>query len=323
MIEYCYMEKNRRKRIFEIIQIGTRGDAISRFLDYFIVIVIFVNIAVLFMETFEVFEPYMTVLKIIEAVTIGIFIVEYILRLWTADFLYPGYSRIKAAGRFIISFDGVVDLLTILPFFFLSGFVGFRILRVVRIFRLFRVNASYDSFNVIANVFKKKKNQIFSSVFIILMLMLVSSLCIYSAEHEAQPELYKNAFSGIWWSLSTIFTVGYGDIYPITPLGQIMTVVITFLGVGAVAIPTGIISAGFVEEYREIARASRQSEEVRHTMIEFISEGSPYDGMNVKEAERKISCDIMAIQRDGELIVPVDTTTIRAGDTLISHRFLE
>ena len=136
--------------------------------------------------------------------------------------------------------------------------------------------------------------------------MLVSSLCIYSAEHEAQPELYKNAFSGIWWSLSTIFTVGYGDIYPITPLGQIMTVVITFLGVGAVAIPTGIISAGFVEEYREIARASRQSEEVRHTMIEFISEGSPYDGMNVKEAERKISCDIMAIQRDGELIVPVD-----------------
>ena len=317
------MEKNTRERIFEIIQIGNRGDAISRFFDYFIVIVIFVNIAVLFMETFDVFEPYMTVLKVIESITFAIFIIEYILRLWTADFLYPQYGRIKAAGRVIISFDGIVDLLTILPFFFLSGFVGFRILRVVRIFRLFRVNATYDSFNVIANVFKKKKNQIFSSVFIILMLMLVSSLCVYSAEHEVQPEQFKNAFSGIWWSLSTIFTVGYGDIYPITPLGQIMTVIITFLGVGAVAVPTGIISAGFVEEYSEIARASRQSAEVRHTMIEYISEGSPYDGMIVKEAEQKIRCDIMAIQRDGEILVPVDTTVIHAGDTLVSHRILD
>lgn len=314
--------KSNRKRIFEIIQIGNRGDAISRFFDYFIVVVIFVNIAVLFMETFDTFEPFMPALQIIEAVTIGIFIVEYLLRLWTADFLYPQYGRIKAAGRFIISFDGIVDLLTILPFFFLSGFVGFRILRVVRIFRLFRVNATYDSFNVIANVFKKKKNQIFSSIFIILMLMLVSSLCIYSAEHEAQPELYKNAFSGIWWSLSTIFTVGYGDIYPITTLGQVMTVVITFLGVGAVAIPTGIISAGFVEEYAEIARANRRDPNARHTLCEYLNEESPYIGLTVKEIETENSCDILAIQREGNIIVPTDHTQVRAGDTLISHRIL-
>ncbi|MDO4733826.1 MAG: ion transporter [Lachnospiraceae bacterium] len=313
--------KSKRERIFEIIQIGNRGDAISRFFDYFIVAVIFINIAVLFMETFDAFESCMTALQIIEGVTICIFIVEYILRLWTADFLYPQYGRLKAAGRFVISFDGIVDLLTILPFFFLSGFVGFRILRVVRIFRLFRVNATYDSFNVIANVFKKKKNQIFSSVFIILMLMLVSSLCLYSAEHEAQPELFKNAFSGIWWSLSTIFTVGYGDIYAVTTLGQIMTVIITFLGVGAVAIPTGIISAGFVEEYAEIARASHSNPNARHTLCEYINEESPFIGMTVKEMEKKNSCDIMAIQREGEIIIPGDQTKLRAGDTLISQRY--
>lgn len=312
----------KRKRIFEIIQIGNRGDFISRFFDYFIVTVIIVNITVLFLETFEFFDPYYPILKAIETVTFLIFIVEYLLRLWTADFLYPQYGRLKAAGRFIISFDGIVDLLTILPFFFLSGFVGFRILRVVRIFRLFRVNATYDSFNVIANVFRKKKNQILSSVFIICMLMLVSSLCIYSAEHEAQPELYTDAFSGIWWSLSTIFTVGYGDIYPITTLGRCMTVVVTFLGVGAVAIPTGIISAGFVEEYGELAKANRKSNQARHTLIEYISEGSPYIGLPVSEAEKKDDCDIMAIQRDGELIVPTENTRIQAGDTLISHRNL-
>ncbi len=313
---------SKRKRIFEVIQIGNRGDALSRFCDYFIVAVIFINIAVLFMETFDVFEPYMVILKVIEAITIGIFIVEYILRLWTADFLYPNMGRWKAAGRFIISFDGIVDLLTILPFFFLSGFVGFRILRVVRIFRLFRVNATYDSFNVIANVFKKKRNQIFSSVFIILMLMLVSSLCIYSAEHEAQPGAFANAFSGIWWSLSTIFTVGYGDIYPITTLGQIMTVIITFLGVGAVAVPTGIISAGFVEEYAEIARASHSNPNARHTLLEYINETSPFIGKTVKEVEKENSCDIMAVQREGEIIVPKDETLLRAGDTLISQRII-
>lgn len=312
-----------RRRIFEIIQIGNRGDLPSRLFDYFIVTVITVNIAVLFMETFDVFQPIFPVLKAIETITFIIFIVEYILRLWTADFLYPDKTRLTAALRFVGSFDGIVDLLTILPFFFLSGFVGFRILRVVRIFRLFRVNATYDSFNVIANVFRKKKNQILSSVFIIFMLMLVSSLCIFSAEHDAQPDLYKNAFSGIWWSLSTIFTVGYGDIYPITPLGQVMTVVITFLGVGAVAIPTGIISAGFVEEYAELARANRKALEERHTMIETITEGSPYDGMVVSEVEKKNDYDIMAIQRDGELLVPNASTKIRAGDTLIGHRNLE
>ena len=86
----------------------------------------------------------------------------------------------------------------------------------------------------------------------IVMLMIASSLCMYSIEHNAQPEAFKNAFSGIWWSVSTLLTVGYGDIYPITTLGKFMAIVIAFLGVGMVAIPTGIISAGFVEHYSRI-----------------------------------------------------------------------
>ena len=164
--------KEKRKRIFEVIQIGNRGDAISRGFDYFIVAVIIINVAVLFMETFQVFAPYYDILRIIEGVTIAIFIVEYILRLWTADLLYPKYSRGKAILRFIFSFDGIVDLLTILPFFFLSGFVALRILPVVRIFRMFKINSTYDSFSVISTVFRKKKKQIASSVFIIFLLIV-------------------------------------------------------------------------------------------------------------------------------------------------------
>lgn len=313
-------ETSHRKRIFEIIQIGNRNDLPSRLFDYIIVICIILNISVLFMETFEVFVPFYPVLEIIEAVTIGIFIVEYILRLWTADFLYPGKTRVKAALRFVSSFYGVIDLLTILPFFFLSGFIALRILRVVRIFRLFKINATYDSFHVISAVFIKKKNQIISSVFIIILLMLVSSLCIYSAEHDAQPEAYPNAFAGIWWSLSTIFTVGYGDIYPITVLGRIMTVLITFLGVGAVAIPTGIISAGFVEEYTEMARSKRTSDYSSSVFCEAVRPGSGLAGKQVSDIEADTDSHIVAVNRGGEVLIPVGTTQILENDILICQR---
>ncbi|MFR2510874.1 MAG: ion transporter [Lachnospira eligens] len=85
--------------------------------------------------------------------------------------------------------------------------------RVIRILRIFRVNSYYDALNVITEVIRRKRDQILSSVFIIVMLIIASSLCMYSLEHEAQPEVFKNAFSGIWWSVSTLLTVGYGDIY--------------------------------------------------------------------------------------------------------------
>lgn len=313
-------EKRLKRRIFEIIQIGNRNDMPSRLFDYFIVVCIILNIAVLFMETFQALRPFYGVFQTIEAITVGVFIIEYLLRLWTADQLYPQYHGIRAALRFVGSFNGVVDLLTILPFFFLSGFVAFRILRVVRIFRLFRVNASYDSFHVIATVFQKKRNQIISSVFIIIMLMLVSSLCIYSAEHDAQPDLYENAFSGMWWSLSTIFTVGYGDIYPVTALGRVMTVVITFLGVGAVAIPTGIISAGFVEEYTELSRRRSGASDPYNAFCETVRQNGDYDGMCVTDIEEAYDIRILAIQREGNIVMPVGSMIIKPEDTLICQR---
>ena len=198
----------KKKRIFEIIQIGNQEDAPSRIFDYFIVTVILCNIAVLFLETFDALNAFRGLFERIEDVTVAIFCAEYALRIWTADLLYPDETRPRAVLRFLFSFDGLVDLLTILPFFFLSGFGAFRILRAARILHLFRINTQYDSFQVITSVVKEKKNAILYSVFIILVLILAASLSMYSAEHAAQPEVFKNALSGIWWSVSTVFTVG-------------------------------------------------------------------------------------------------------------------
>ena len=141
-----------KEKIFNIIQIGDKSNRLSRAFDIFITITIVCNILVTFLQTFDQLASFSGLFFVVEAVTVFIFCIEYALRIWTANYLYPGMSKSKATIRFLVSFDGIVDLFTIIPAFFLSGFVIFRMLRVARIFHLFRLNAKYDSFNVITTV---------------------------------------------------------------------------------------------------------------------------------------------------------------------------
>lgn len=308
--------KTLKERIFNIIQIGDKSNRISRGFDIFITITILSNIAVTFLQTFEQLSNLRGFFDVVEYVTILIFCGEYLLRIWTADYLYPEKSKTCARLRFLISFDGVVDFLTIVPVFFLSGFVIFRMLRVARIFHLFRLNAKYDSFNVITTVLYEKRNQIISSVFIVVILMLASSLCMYSVEHDAQPDVFRNAFSGIWWSMSTLLTVGYGDIYPITTLGRIMAICIAYLGVGAVAIPTGIISAGFVEQYQRKSNLSN----LRETDIKEVAEifvDKRYAAKTVEEVEENEQLTIFLILRDDLSILPQKDTVLKLNDIIV------
>ena len=307
----------RKKRIFEVIQIGNREDMPSRVCDFVIVAAIVLNIIVLFAGTFEEFSEFRPLLNVIEALTIAVFCIEYAVRIWTAEYLYPNVKKLTAKLKFIFSLEGMVDILTILPFFFLLGFSAFRMLRVVRIFHLFRLNAHYDSFNVITTVLHEKKNQIVSSVFIIIVLMLASSLSIYSAEHKAQPEVFKNAFSGIWWSMSTIFTVGYGDIYPVTTVGKVMAVIITFLGVGGVAIPTGIISAGFVENYTEMQKTRLNEAKNKSTGSIAVEKKSENIGKFISDIEKSYGIDIVVVLRDGVMVLAADDVRAKVGDVLI------
>ena len=189
-------------------------------------------------------------------------------------------------------------------------------LRVARIFHLFRLNSRYDSFNVITTVLYEKRNQIISSVFIVVILMLASSLCMYSVEHDAQPDVFRNAFSGIWWSMSTLLTVGYGDIYPITTLGKVMAICIAYLGVGAVAIPTGIISAGFVEQYQRKSGLSN----IKNADIKEIAEilaDRRYAGKTIEEIETADQLTIFLILRDNLSVLPQKDTVVKLNDILV------
>ena len=314
---------SRRRRVYEIVNVGAAKDFVSRAYDFLNTFVIVVNLAVSVAETFRtVREAYGGVLLAVEAATAAFFAVDYALRVWTARFLYPKQTEPRALVRYIFSFTGLVDLLSFLPyylpFFFPAGAVAFRMFRVVRIFRLFRLNKYYDALNVIMEVISSKRQQLLSSVFIILVLMLASSLCMYSLEHEAQPEVFTDAFSGLWWAVSTLLTVGYGDIYPVTTMGRVFSIVITFLGVGMVAIPTGIISAGFVDQYSRIKRIGEYANEQDVRFIKVTLTGKDaWAGKTVRGLGLPAGVIVAAIQRGKETVIPRGDTALKTGDALV------
>ena len=321
--DFCDDWPEFRQHLFRIVSIGVVDDIPSRAYDMINVGAVVANLAASICLTFSVLEArFGNILQAVEAVTVFFFAVDYVLRLLTAGCLHRGMPEGKALRRYIFSFSGIIDLLSFLPYylpvFFPAGMTAFRMFRVIRIFRLFRINAYYDSLNVITEVLASKKQQLLSSVFIILVLMLASSLCMYSVEHEAQPDVFSNAFSGIWWSASTLLTVGYGDIYPVTTMGKLLGTVIAFLGVGMVAIPTGIISAGFVEQYSQFKRFGDYSVEERIRFIQVkLSRKDAWTGRQIREAGLPQGILIAAIQRDGEILIPRGDTVLKDKDMLI------
>ncbi len=315
--------EKRRRRLYDIIEVGSDFDAHSRFYDYENAVAIILNLTATILYTFEeIREAYGSILFIVTQITLAFFAMDYFFRIWTAKFQYKGFPEWKAILKYMTSVNGVIDILSFLPeylpIFFPGGTIAFRMIRIVRIFRLFRINYYFDSLSVIASVIRSRKQQLISSVFIISVLMLASSLCMYSLEHEAQPEVFKNAFSGVWWAASSLLTVGYGDIYPITTLGKIFGIFITFLGVGVVAIPTGIISAGFVEQYTVMKNAKHVSEEKDMQFIKVpIREGDTWIGKRVAEIGLPRRVLMVAIKREEKIIIPRGDVEILLEDVII------
>ena len=311
-----------RQKVFKMVSVGVVDDPINQSYDVVSTLMLVINLIAAFAGTFDaVATRFPGLLRMIEAVTVAFFAIDYVLRMYTAPCLYPDSGN-RAYLKYAVSAAGVIDLISFLPYylpmFFPAGAVAFRLFRVARILRLFRINAYYDSLNVITDVIANKSQQLLSSVFILAVMMLSSSLAMYSIEHAAQPDVFKNAFSGLWWAVSTLLTVGYGDIYPVTDLGKVFGIFITFLGVGMVAIPTGIISAGFVEQYSRQKRLSdyAMEEDLRFVKIEL----RPHDGWNgkmIRDLELPAGLIIAVLLRGSDVIVPRGDVILKAGDKLV------
>lgn len=244
------MYKRIKQRAHEILEVARPNDKASRAVDIGLMCLILINVALIIADTFDLPPLAVRISGIVETVSVVIFTIEYILRLWVADLSYPELSPFRARLKYIRSFAAVIDLVSLLPSFISAmsaNFMVLRMLRVLRLLRAFKLNRYTHALRDIGEVFRKKASQLISSMLVVSFLMVISSVLMYDAEHEAQPEVFDNALSGLWWAIATLTTVGYGDIYPVTAIGRVMSAIIALLGIGLVAVPTGIITAGFSE----------------------------------------------------------------------------
>jgi voltage-gated potassium channel len=185
------------------------------------------------------------------------------MRLYVSDLTHPTGSRIKSAFHFIFSVSGLVDLLAILPFYIpmlIRVDLRFlRILRLTRFLRVLKVNRYNNSLLLIGAVMKEKKHELAVTGFVTLLILFIASFLMFHVEGAVQPEKFSSILQSFWWAIATLTTVGYGDVYPVTGLGKIISGFMAVLGIGLVALPTGIIGAGFMSK---IEKESIDSEKV-------------------------------------------------------------
>lgn len=227
-----------KDKIKQIVEINDNKP--SRYFAFFIQALILISIVTFSVETIPNLKPQTkTLLYIIEVFSVSVFTIEYFLRIYVAD----------SKPKFIFSFFGIIDLLAILPFYLSFG-IDLRSLRALRFLRLFRVLklVRYNrAMNHFTRAIKSAKEEILLFVFITLILIYFSAVGIYYFENEAQPEHFSSIFDSLWWAIITLTTVGYGDVYPITVGGKVFTFFILMIGLGIVAIPTGIISSALTK----------------------------------------------------------------------------
>ena len=213
---------------------------ISKSFAYFIQFLIILSVITFSIETLpDLKAQTRVVLNAIEAFCVAVFTFEYLARIYVAD----------SKPKFIFSFFGLVDFLAILPFYLSFGIDlrSLRLLRMFRLFRLFKLVRYNKAMRHFANAMKMAKEQIILFMIITIMLIYFTAVGIYYFENEAQPEHFSSIFSSLWWSIVTLTTVGYGDVYPITVGGRVFTFFMLLIGLGVVAIPTGIISSSLTK----------------------------------------------------------------------------
>jgi voltage-gated potassium channel len=251
-----------RKSIFAIVEPAEKPRSVSKAFDVLILTLIVANTISVILESFDsVYLAWQIFFRRFELVSVIIFTIEYSLRLITAEDKYPGPSKLKSYTTFVFSPQALIDLAAIVPFYlpFLFAFdLRFiRILRLLRLSRMFKLTRYSSSLQLLGRVLARVKERLYITLFVTALLLIVSGALLYYVETDAQPEVFPNMAASFWWAMATLTTVGYGDIYPVTASGKLIASLIAVLAIGLVALPTGIISAGFIVQLEEDSRNRR------------------------------------------------------------------
>ena len=241
-----------KRRVFELLDPRAEDRGLERACNIFLLGLILANAIAVTLETVATIrEDYGPAFDSFETFSVAVFTVEYVLRLWscTADARYAG--PVSGRLRFATSFMPMVDLVSILPSLIPGGFFdlrSMRVLRLARMPRLLKVARYSQSLQTFGRVFSAKKAELAVTAMAGTLLLICASSLMYFAEHEAQPQQFSSIPAAMWWGVETLTTVGYGDLFPVTPLGKLMGSAIAVLGIGLFALPAGILASGFAEE---------------------------------------------------------------------------
>ncbi len=214
-----------RQKIAKSLDDGPLGVAV--------IVIIVLYLISLTLETLPSLEEHKSIFQTLENVFTGIFICELVVRLIV-------YAK---PLKYVFSFFGIVDIISIVPALFGTNLMAVRVFRLLRIFKLFRSKQMNQAVTRISNALLEVRTDLLLFCSIVLILLYFSAVGIYLFENEAQPEIFSSIPAAMWWAVATLTTVGYGDAYPITTGGKIFTSIVTILGIGIIAIPTGLIAA--------------------------------------------------------------------------------
>jgi len=253
-----------KKKVHGLLHPDIVGDKHwDKVINVFIITLIILNIIAVMLETMPAIEKNLGIMRFFhyfDWVSVIIFTIEYVLRVWSCNHEEKYRHSIWGRLKYMVSPGALIDLIAILPSY-LHAFIGLdlrilRMLRLLRFLRLFRLTAYMKSAHMITNIFKRRRNELGLSLILVIFLIIISSCIMYFAEHltPAPGEEFSKFTSipaTIWWSVVTLTTTGYGDMYPSTDIGRVMASIIMLTGVAFFALPAGIITAGFLEEFRK------------------------------------------------------------------------
>lgn len=240
-------------RTLEILDQAEGNDLTSKVCDYFILGLVFINIVAVVLESVSsLYNRYAFYFSMFELISVGLFTLEYALRIWARGAQSDGHHGESERGRlkYIFSFHGIIDLVAILPFYLqvlLPG-LDLRVLRILRLLRVFKLSHYSTALEDLFSAIYQERRSFAAASYLLLLALVLTSSFMYYAENAHQPEKFSSIPNAMYWSLITLTTVGYGDVSPVTSVGKLISIFTAFLGVSIVAMLTGIVASAFTNQ---------------------------------------------------------------------------
>lgn len=268
-----------RRRLYELLEAGQGGDFASRAVDAGLMALILTNVACATLESIPTLQArFGEVFLAFELFSVAVFTLEYVARIYCAvesdnpRYQHPLWGRL----RYAVSPMALIDLLAIAPFYVAAGTgLDLRIVRTLRLLRILKLAHYFSALGVLLDVIRTERAAFGAAYFLIALGITLASSGIYITEHQAQPEAFGSVPAALYWAIVTLTTVGYGDVVPVTPAGRVLGVIVMMLGVGTLAIPTGILATGFTLELR------RRRHHAEAVAAEFALDSCPNCGFQL------------------------------------------